>query len=85
MTEIEKNTLLLERLLDVTIHLASRNLNSILAEREEAIYYSVICDSTPDISHTEQNVLLLKYVHQDKNSGVWEITERFLQFKDLKK
>lgn len=153
LTEIEKNTLLLERLLDVTIHLASRNLafrgktleldnvhngnflgtlellahydpilhehlekvrekkaasrlthylspetqnefiklcgkkvlNSILAEREEAIYYAVICDSTPDISHTEQNVLLLRYVHQDKNSGVWEITERFLQFKDFNK
>jgi len=36
-----------------------RVLNTILKEREDAIYYSVICDSTPDISHTEQNVLLL--------------------------
>lgn len=59
--------------------------NTILTEREEVIYYSVICDSTPDISHTEQNVLLVRYVHQDKDTGVWAITERFVQFKDFHK
>uniref|UniRef100_A0A1A8IJ03 TTF-type domain-containing protein n=2 Tax=Nothobranchius kuhntae TaxID=321403 RepID=A0A1A8IJ03_NOTKU len=149
LTEVEKNKMILERLLDVTLHLASRNLafrgktsnlddvhngnflgtlellshydpllhehlekirqkkkgarlthylsaetqnefielcgkrvlNAILAEREDAIYYSVICDSTPDISHTEQNVLLVRYVHQHKDSDVWEITERFIHKK----
>ncbi|XDV16533.1 hypothetical protein PO909_016205, partial [Leuciscus waleckii] len=63
-----------------------RVLNTILKEREDAIYYSVICDSTPDISHTEQNVLLIRYVHQDKeDSGVWKIVERFIEFKDFHK
>jgi hypothetical protein len=33
-----------------------RVLKTILYERENAISYSVICDATPDISHTEQNV-----------------------------
>lgn len=150
-TEVEKNKMILKRLLDVTLHLASRNLafrgktsnlddvhngnflgtlellshydpllhkhlekvrqkkkglthylsaetqnefielcgkrvlNTILAEREDAIYYSVICDSRPDISHTEQNVLLVRYVHQDKDSCVWKITERFIQLKDVHK
>lgn len=63
-----------------------RVLNTFLKEREDAIYYSVICDSTPDISHTEQNVLLIRYVHQDKeDSGVWKIVERFIEFKDFHK
>ncbi|KAL6456301.1 hypothetical protein MHYP_G00348440 [Metynnis hypsauchen] len=153
-TEAEKHTKILERLLDVTLHLASRNLafrgkisnlddvhngnflgtlellahydpflhehlekvrqnkkgsrlthylspdaqnefielcgkrvlNTILKEREDAIYYSVICDSTPDISHTEQNVLLVRYVHHDKeDSGVWKIVERFIEVKDFHK
>lgn len=37
-------------------------LKTILKEREDAIYYSIISDATPDISHTEQNVLLIRYV-----------------------
>lgn len=37
-------------------------------------------------SHTEQNVLLIRYVHQDKeDSGVWKIVERFIEFKDFHK
>lgn len=147
--EIEKHTMILERLLDVTLHLASRNLpfrgktsnlddvhngnflgtlellgrydpvleehlqklrqkkegqrithylspdtqnefidicgkrvvKTIMDERQAAIYYSLICDSTPDISHTEQNVLLLRYVYKDAES--WKIFERFCQFKDF--
>lgn len=45
----------------------------------------MICDSTPDVSQTEQNILLVRYVHQDKDSGVWETTERSIQFKDFHK
>lgn len=129
-TQVEKNRALLERLLDVTLFLASRNiafrgdnaefgnthngmflgmiefvsrydsilrehvdkvkayklkgaklpahylspesqnefinlcgqhvLNTILEERIKAIYFSVICDATPDTSHVEQNVLLFR-------------------------
>lgn len=56
-------------------------LNTIIAEREASIYYSIICDSTPDVSHTEQNVLLFRYTYQDRE--VWKITERFCQIKDF--
>ncbi len=55
-------------------------LKEILKERENAIYYSVICDATPDISHVEQNVILLRYIAM-KEDNQWEIIERFLQFK----
>nr|XP_032834283.1 zinc finger MYM-type protein 1-like isoform X1 [Petromyzon marinus]XP_032834284.1 zinc finger MYM-type protein 1-like isoform X1 [Petromyzon marinus]XP_032834285.1 zinc finger MYM-type protein 1-like isoform X1 [Petromyzon marinus] len=60
-------------------------LSSILKEREESVYYSVICDATPDISHTEQNVLLLRYVGFDQENNKWEVVERFLEFKDFHK
>lgn len=32
----------------------------ILKEREDAIYYGIICETTPEISHTEQNVVLMR-------------------------
>ena len=54
-------------------------INKILLERREAIYFSIICDATPDVSHTEQNVLILRYVHKrDENN--WSIEERFVEF-----
>lgn len=60
---------------------SKRVLNTILEERRNAI-----CDSTPDISHIEQNVLLIRCVHHDKEgSGVWKIVKRFIEFKDLNK
>ncbi|KAE8632662.1 hypothetical protein XENTR_v10001616 [Xenopus tropicalis] len=58
-------------------------LNAILSERQEAIYFSLICDASPDISHTEQNVIVLRYVHRDSRSGNWCIQERFLEFFDF--
>ncbi|KAK6481103.1 zinc finger MYM-type protein 1 [Huso huso] len=60
-------------------------LNTILTERSESIYFSAICDATPDISHTEQNVLILRYVHNDKEAAEWKINERFIEFIDFAK
>ncbi len=40
----------------------------ILKERENAIYYSVICDATPDISHVEHHVILLRYIAKKVNN-----------------
>uniref|UniRef100_H3A3S2 HAT C-terminal dimerisation domain-containing protein n=1 Tax=Latimeria chalumnae TaxID=7897 RepID=H3A3S2_LATCH len=60
-------------------------LNTILTERNETIYFSIICDATPDISHTEQNVLIVRYMHKDKDTGDWKIYERFIEFFDLAK
>ena len=46
-------------------------LKTILSQREEAIYYGIIVDTTPDISHEEIssyccNVLLQRFVSQDE-------------------
>ena len=43
---------------------AQRVLNTILRERQETTFYSIMCDATPDVSNLEQNVLLLRYVSQ---------------------
>lgn len=58
-------------------------MRTILKETEDAIYFSVICDATPDISHTEQNVVLIRYVRYNKETDDWEITKRFLEFKNF--
>lgn len=44
-------------------------LKHILEERTESIYYSVIADATPDVSHQDQNVLILRYciIRRQKN------------------
>lgn len=60
-------------------------MKRILKERKDSIYYSVICNATPDISHTEQNVVLIRYVSYNKETDDCEITERFLEFKDFHK
>ncbi|XP_041434247.1 zinc finger MYM-type protein 1-like [Xenopus laevis] len=66
------------------INLCGRHvLNAILSERQEAIYFTVICDASPDISHTEQNVIVLRYVHRCSQTGKWCIQERFLEFFDF--
>jgi hypothetical protein len=49
--------------------------NRIIEEIKEATYYSIIVDSTPDISHTDQLSLIIRYV---SNNG--SIYERFLGF-----
>lgn len=60
---------------------AQRALNTILKQREETSFFSIICDATPDISNLEQNVLILRYVSQTE--GEWEINECLLEFKDF--
>ncbi|XP_075060835.1 zinc finger MYM-type protein 1-like [Mixophyes fleayi] len=60
-----------------------RVLDTILSEREKAIYFSVICDSTPDVSHTEQNVIVLRYVLRDSVTECWIIQERFIEYFDF--
>ncbi|KAG8582256.1 hypothetical protein GDO81_007971 [Engystomops pustulosus] len=58
-------------------------LNAILSERKAAIYFAIICDATPDVSHTEQNVIVLRYVYRDPQNGKWNIEERFIEFCDF--
>lgn len=55
-------------------------LNHILNERIKSIYYGVIVDATPDVSHQEQNVLILRYVLYINENKTFEIKERFIEF-----
>lgn len=57
----------------------------ILEERQEAIYYGLIVDATPDVSHQEQNIFILRYVTQNKDTRQYEIKERFVKFLNLNK
>ena len=59
---------------------AKKVLSSILDERQQAIYYSIIVDSTPDVAHLEQNVLILRFLTKDDHSDMFEIHERFIEF-----
>ena len=55
-------------------------LKVILEERQEAIYYGLIVDATPGVSHQEQNVFILRYIIQNKDSKQYEKKERFVKF-----
>ena len=58
-------------------------LNTIGEEVKQALYYSIIVDGTPDVSHTEQITFILRYVNL--NEKVWKICERFLRMEDCDK
>ena len=58
-------------------------LNDIVEEVKQALYYSIIVDGTPDVSHTEQITFILRYVNL--NEKFWEICERLLRMKDCDK
>lgn len=61
--------------------------NAILKEREEAKYYALMVDATPDTAHVEQTVFILRYVSLTNAQGVsmYVIRERFLAFVDCNK
>lgn len=51
-------------------------LNKIVDEVKQAKYFSLIIDSTPDVSHTDQLAIVIRYVHSETGLPV----ERFLKF-----
>ena len=59
-------------------------LDAVIAESKNAIYYSIIVDATPDVSHTEQISFVLRYVHRNEEN-VWDVKERFLLLKTVKR
>ena len=68
------------------INLCSREVqNKILDEVRDAKYFSIIVDATPDVSHHEQIILVVRYVQLLKSETSDTVTdfcinERFLQF-----
>lgn len=59
---------------------AGRIVEVILKEREEAKYYSIIVDATPDSALVEQTTFVLRYLNREEKKYV--IQERFLEFVD---
>ena len=51
----------------------------ILEEIKTAKYFSILLDSTPDISHTDQMTFIVRYVKIDSNNEV-QIKEFFPNF-----
>ncbi|KAJ8885308.1 hypothetical protein PR048_011505 [Dryococelus australis] len=58
---------------------SEKGLNAILEERQDAMYYGLIVDATPDVSHQEQNVFYVK----NKETSKFEICERFVELLDF--
>ncbi|KAJ8881882.1 hypothetical protein PR048_018368 [Dryococelus australis] len=56
---------------------------TILNQREEAIFYGLIVDVTPNVSHQEHGVFVLRYVFQNTETNLFEICERFIEFKNF--
>ncbi|XP_075042362.1 zinc finger MYM-type protein 1-like [Mixophyes fleayi] len=57
--------------------------NCILKERENAKYFSIIVDATPDSAHMEQTTFILRYVLVVNNE--YQVLERFLEFVNCNK
>lgn len=55
-------------------------MKTILDLRNKAIFYGIIVDATPDASHQEQNVLIMRSVFQNKETKLFKICERFFEF-----
>jgi len=54
-------------------------LDTFTDEIKAAKYFSIIIDSTPNISHCDQLTFVLRYVHKE------QIVEKFMRFLNIKK
>lgn len=68
---------------------SDRVTQAISRERKDAKYYSIIVDATPDSSHLEQTVFILRYLslyfNDQSTESEYEKQERFLAFVDCNK
>ncbi|XP_050062926.1 uncharacterized protein LOC126552275 [Aphis gossypii] len=62
---------------------AKKVQQKIIEEIKKCQYYAIIVDGTPDVSHKEQLVFVIRYVFE--NGGTWDIQERFLTMVDYEK
>ena len=65
------------------ILLLSDKVKNIIAEEvREAKYFAIMCDSTADISHTDQMALIVRYV--TIHNGIAQVKKSFLNFFPLR-
>lgn len=72
-----KTSYLSSTICDEVISLVANKVrNEIIAEVKKSKYFSIIVDSTPDVSHVDQLSFVLRYVPANQSNAV----ERFLKF-----
>lgn len=60
--------------------IGSKIRQTILNDIRTSKYFSIILDSTPDISHIEQLTVIIRFVHLNQEQNKVEIRENFLTF-----
>ena len=58
---------------------------AVVKEVKDAVYFTIITDGTPDVSHTEQITFILRFVLFNLGKMIWEVKERFLCVEDMEK
>ncbi|XP_065653035.1 zinc finger MYM-type protein 1-like [Hydra vulgaris] len=58
---------------------------AVVKEVKDAVYFTIITNGTPDVSHTEQITFILRFVRFNSGKMIWEVKERFLCVEDMEK
>ena len=58
---------------------------AVVKEAKDAVYFTIITDGIPDVSHTEQITFILRFVRFNSGTMIWEVKERFLCVEDMEK
>nr|XP_047142963.1 uncharacterized protein LOC124817184 [Hydra vulgaris] len=59
-------------------------VREVIREIKKSIYFTIITDSTPDSSHSEQITFVFRFLHFNDNQ-LWKVKERFLKLEELEK
>ena len=51
---------------------------AVVKEVKDAVYFTIITDGTPDVSHTEQITFIFRFVRFNSGKMIWEVKEQFL-------
>nr|XP_047144759.1 uncharacterized protein LOC101236259 [Hydra vulgaris] len=58
---------------------------AVVKEVKDAVYFTIITNGTPDVSHTEQITFILRFVRFKSGKMIWKVKERFLSVEDMEK
>lgn len=60
--------------------IASQAKSQIINDVKKSKYFSIIADTTPDVSRSEQMTLILRYVFLNEETDIYEIKETFVGY-----